>query len=277
MTYRDVLDNRSIAVSTSESPDMPALGLRDEHLRDAMTEIARHTLALGAKLVYGGDLRGDGFSRLLFELAARYRRDTKSQNMVGVTNYLAWPVHIKQELKDLDETAADLEGTAELRLLDIDGKEIGLEERHQLPKQMPTEPEWAKGLSAMRHTMLAETDARIILGGRVDKFMGDMPGIAEEALYSLQDKQPLYILGGFGGCARDVAEAIGLLESNSTREWPGREKFGPFKGKGLKNGLSMEENKVLASTPHIDQAMVLVLRGLTKSKLGAHKGTSARH
>ncbi|RWX19242.1 hypothetical protein EHI45_00960 [Rhizobium leguminosarum] len=275
MTYNEVLDKRSIAVSTSESPDMPGLGLHKEHLRDAMTEIARHTLALGAKLVYGGDLRTDGFSNLLFELAARYRRDTSNPRKLGVTNYLAWPVHIRQEPEQLDQASADLEGVAELRLLDINGKDIDLKERHNLETHQPTEPEWALGLSSMRHKMLAETHARIILGGRVDKFMGDMPGIAEEALYSLQAKQPLYVMGGFGGCARDVAEEIGVLEPNGVREWPGRDKFNSFKGKKLNNGLSPEENRILASTPHVDQAIVLILRGLTKAKLGSQGGMTA--
>jgi H+/gluconate symporter-like permease len=75
MTYREVLSQRVIAISTSESPDMPVLGLTDEHLRDAMAEIARHLLALGARLAYGGDLRAYGFTDLLFELVARHSRD----------------------------------------------------------------------------------------------------------------------------------------------------------------------------------------------------------
>ncbi|MCA2434870.1 hypothetical protein HFN06_25885 [Rhizobium leguminosarum] len=275
MTYREVLDHKSIAVSTSESPDMPGLGLEAEHLRDAMTEIARHALALGAKLVYGGDLRTGGFSNLLFELAARYRRDTSNPRKLGVTNYLAWPVHIQKSAEQLEHDAADLEGTAELRLLTINGENIGLKERHNLQTCEPTEAEWATGLAAMRHKMLAETQARIILGGRVDKFKGNMPGIAEEALYSLQAKQPLYVMGGFGGCARDVAEAIGVLEPNVVRQWPGRDKFNPFKGKKLNNGLSVEENRVLASTPHVDQAIVLILRGLTKAELGSQGGMTA--
>lgn len=267
MTYSDVLENKSIAVSTSHSPDMKGLGLHDEHLRDAMTEIARHTLALGAKLVYGGDLRKEGFSTLLFELAARYRRDSKDSRKLGVTNYLAWPVHIRETPDHLFQVAADLEGTAELRLLDINGKDIGLAGRRDLPTRQPSEPEWTKGLSAMRLTMRRTTHARIILGGVVDRFMGSMPGIAEEALYSLQGRQPIYIMGGFGGCAHDVAEAIGVLEPRRVRDWRGRDRFQKFRGKSLKNGLSAEENRILASTPHIDQAIVLILRGLTKAKL----------
>ncbi|MBO9653367.1 MAG: hypothetical protein J7562_03535 [Agrobacterium tumefaciens] len=263
MTYREVLEGKSIAVSTSDSPDMAGLGLQMEHLRDAMAEIARHMLALGAKLVYGGDLRTNGFSNLLFELAARYRRDSRDRTTSAVTNYLAWPVHIVQQPEQIDQFVADLQGVAELRLLDIDGKPLDLRERHNMQTLQPTEPEWARGLSAMRHTMMADTHARIILGGRVDKFKGEMPGLAEEALYSLQGHQPLYVMGGFGGCARDIAEAIGTLDSQIGRDWLGREKFAGFKGYDLNNGLSHEENRILARTPHVDQAIILILKGLT--------------
>jgi hypothetical protein len=265
MSYQEVLENRAIAVSTSDSPDMPGLGLQTEHLRDAMTEIARHLLALGAKLVYGGDLRADGFSKLLFELAARYRRDSTSSRL-SVTNYLAWPVHILKPVEELDKTSADLDGTAELKLLDIEGHELDLQQRHQMQSQKPTDPEWATGLSAMRHTMLSKTHARIVLGGRVEGYKGSMPGIAEEALFSLEGKQPLFLMGGFGGCARDIAEEIGVLDSKGSRTWPGREKFRPFTEANLSNGLSQDENRILASTPHIDQAIVLILKGLSNSQ-----------
>ncbi len=275
MSYREVLDNRAIAVSTSDSPDMAGLGLSTEHLRDAMTEIARNMLALGCKLVYGGDLRTDGFSNLLFELAARYRRDTEEPGKLGVTNFLAWPVHIGQNPTQLAQAAADLAGIAELRLLDIDGQDLGLNDRRKILMHDPSEAEWAQGLTALRRKMLEETNARIILGGRVDKFKGEMPGIAEEALYSLQLKQPLYIMGGFGGCARDVAETLGVAEPTKQRDWPLREKFEAFSGSDLSNGLSVEENKILANTPHVDQAIVLIMRGLTKTISAANESTSA--
>ena len=42
MTYREMLSQHIIAISTSDSPDMPVLGLSKQHLYDAMTEIARH-------------------------------------------------------------------------------------------------------------------------------------------------------------------------------------------------------------------------------------------
>lgn len=267
MSYQEVLGRQVVAISTSESPDMPALGLSDEHLRDAMAEIARHLLALGARLVYGGDLRQHGFSELLFELVARHRRDAgDGDEATGVTNYLAWPVHILQSVSTLESTVADLDGSAELVCLELDGTRLSMAERHRLASRQPTEDEWINGLTGMRRTMLAETNARIVLGGRVDRYKGAMPGIGEEALISLRDGQPLFLMGGFGGCARDIAETIGLVApwAASRPSWAGRAAFGSFTAASLNNGLTDEENATLARTPHVDQAITLILRGLVR-------------
>ena len=267
MSYQGVLERQVIAISTSESPDMPALGLSDEHLRDAMAEIARHMLALGATLVYGGDLRQYGFSELLFEIVARHRRDADDgEDRTGVTNYLAWPVHILKPFDDLEKTAADLAGSTELVCLALDGALMSMQERRQLVPQQPTEAEWSNGLTAMRRTMLAQTHARIVLGGRIDQYKGAMPGIGEEALLSLQGNQSLFLIGGFGGCARDIAESLGLIApwAAARRAWQGRAAFEAFSAADLNNGLTPEENATLARTPHVDQAIILILRGLLK-------------
>jgi len=63
----------------------------------------------------------------------------------------------------------------------------------------------------MRRTMTAASDARIVLGGRVDNFKGCMPGIAEEVFIALEKRQPVYVLGGFGGCARGFWNRTGYL------------------------------------------------------------------
>jgi hypothetical protein len=265
MSYTEILGKYTVAISTSESPDMLALGMSDEHLKDAMAEIARHLLALGVRLVYGGDLRSNGFSELLFELVARHRRDADADDQrVGVVNYLAWPVHIRMAVADIEQAHSDLIGTAELICLGLDGSRQSLDTRRQLPQQQPTEAEWCDGLTAMRKIMLCETQARVVLGGRVEQYKGVMPGIAEEALLSLQVQQPLFVIGGFGGCARDISEAMHLVQPWTTprREWPGRDAFGAFVTADLNNGLTAEENATLARTPHIDQAITLILRGL---------------
>ncbi len=92
MTYQEPLSQKAVAISISDSPDMAVLGLAEEHLRDAMAEVARHLLAMGARLVYGGDLRAYGFTELLFELVARHRRDADiGDNRAGVVSYT--PTH----------------------------------------------------------------------------------------------------------------------------------------------------------------------------------------
>lgn len=265
MSYHMVLERHVISISISESSDMPALGLSNEHLRDAMTEVARHVLRLGARLVYGGDLRQYGFSELLFEIVSRHHHDGEDGNMhVGVTNYLAWPVHIIKSFDELQKTASDLTGSAELVCLTLDGKIMTMKERQRLRPQQPTESDWCKGLTAMRRRMLEETHARIILGGRTDQYMGIMPGIGEEALLSLQNRQPLFLIGGFGGCTSDIAVRLGLMDqlAFSRPSWQGHAAFKDFSAADLNNGLTFEENVTLARTPHIDQAITLILRGL---------------
>jgi SLOG cluster2 len=265
MTYREPLGRRVVAISASESADLAALGLSEEHLRDAMTEIAMHLLALGARLVYGGDLRAHGFSELLFELVARHRRDAdEGDERTGVVNYLAWPVHIRMKARDLERMHADLAGSAEIVCLALDGSRLPLAERMELAPQEPKKAEWAKGLTAMRRVMRDQTDARIVLGGRVDQYKGVTPGIAEEALLSLRARQPLFVMGGFGGCARDVAEIIGVLapRTGARPAWRGGLAFRTFSASDLNNHLAVEENVTLAHTPHVDQAITLILRGL---------------
>ncbi len=267
VSYRETLGNRTVAISISESPDMPALGLTEAHLRDGMAEIARHLLALGASLLYGGDLRRGGFSRLMFELVARHRRDAdEGDERPGVVNFLAWPVHIQQPSVELEEAMGDLEGFAELVLLGLDGTPLSMSARQAVEQRQPTEVEWSDGLTAMRRRMLGEGNARVVLGGRVEGYKGAMPGIAEEALLSLQASRPLYLLGGFGGCAYDVAEALGLVAASviPRRHWHGRSEIERFSPDDLNNGLSRDENQTLARTPHVDQAVVLILRGLAR-------------
>jgi len=261
------LSRQRIGISISESPDMALLGLSQEHLEDAVAEIARHLLALGAQLIFGGDLRPGGFTELLrevlFELAARHRLDAEDERM-RVINFLAWPVHISLPSQAVQQMSEELSGLAELVCLTVDGQIIAAEERALLEPRAATDDEWTTGLTSMRKTITKLNDARILLGGKVGGYKGRMPGIAEEALATLQAGKPLFLLGGFGGCAHDIAEQLGLVAplQPETRRWPGRNDFSGFTAADFNNGLNAEENAILASSVHVDQAVTLVLRGL---------------
>jgi hypothetical protein len=271
MSYQEPLSKHSIAISISESPDMAVLGLAREHLDDAMAEVARHLLAMGARLMYGGDLRPKGFTEVLFELVARHRRDADlGDERVGVSNFLAWPVHVSLSSDQLRHLSEAMRGVAELICLNVDGEVIPDTERQQLVPRPATPDEWSAGLTTMRDFMTKMSDARVVLGGRVEGFKGRMPGVAEEALIALRAGQPLFIIGGFGGCVRDIAEEIGLAKAGPiTRPpWPGRGDFASFSVKDLNNGLDAEESTILATTVHVDQAVTLLLRGLLRTKDG---------
>lgn len=270
MTYREPLSQKAIGISISGSQDMEALGLAEEHLRDAMAEVARHLLAMGARLVYGGDLREDGFTELLFELVARYRRDADvGDSRPAIANYLAWPVHRSMQLEAIQAVSQSLKGLAELHFLDSQGRELPADQLG-LEAQPVTSEDWSTGLTAMRHMLTEACDARIVLGGRVSEFKGRMPGVAEEALCSIAAKQPLFVLGGFGGCARDIAEELGLvtLRQAQATAWADRAKFSGLRANVLNNGLDGTENQTLARTVHVDEAVALVLRGLLRRFTG---------
>ncbi len=264
MTSPQAETTPSVGISISESPDLRVLGLSDGHLRDAMAEVALRLLASGISLAYGGDLRQHGFTQLLAELVGRYRGHPRHAGTIVVTDYLAWPVHISMTSNELAAFSADHEPAAHLVFLSLDGARLEREQRMSLPAHAPQEYEWAKGLTSMRTVMLADISARIVLGGRVEGFKGAMPGIAEETYLSLDAGQPVFLLGGFGGCARDIAETLGLSErwGGSREDWSGRDCFRNYSPDDLHNGLSQEENYVLARTPHIQEAVDIVSRGL---------------
>ena len=266
MIAPDTETSIAVGVSVSESPDLWALGLSDGHLRDAMAEIALHVLASGRSLAYGGDLRQHGFTEFLAELVGRYRNHPRHGGTIVVTDYLAWPVHIRMTLDEIAAFSAEHERGARLVFLAQDGTRLAREQRLRLSAHEPDEVEWAQGLTAMRTAMRGDIRARIVLGGRVEDYRGTMPGIAEEACLSLEAGQPVFLAGGFGGCTRDIAETVGLAErwAGSRDEWAGRERFRKYSPDDLHNGLSHEENAILARTPHIQEATTLISRGLRR-------------
>jgi hypothetical protein len=253
------LEDWSIAVSISDSPDLTALGFAERHLCDVMVEVARHLIAAGATLVYGGDLRRHGYTELLFEVAARYHKAAGGRPCF--TNVLPWPVHIGIAPQELVRRAQELGEHGRLVRLAPDGSD--LPEVADVPPRPAEDAEWGPALSAMRRRLAAETRASIVLGGAVQGYRGRMPGIAEETLLALEAGRPVYLLGGFGGCTGDICVEMGLAEGGRARRpWEMRNLFSHTSAESLRNGLTPDENRRLARTAHTDELVVLILRGL---------------
>lgn len=253
---------RNVAVSVEDSPDVSYFGLDQFHVKDAKAEIALQVLERGRNLVFMGNLNSDDFLDLLDQLLVRYQGHPYHHRPVSVTSYLAWPHHIGLSEHGLTELFDVHKNLARLVLLAEDGRELSWEERRRLEPRPLTVEETRRGLTAARKVVRAKSHARILAGGTVEGDHGHPPGIAEEALLSLQVNQPLYLIGGLGGCAREVAESLGISDpwEGSRNVWPGRDLFKPFGRHSLHNGLTLQENQILAHTPHFRWALTLVMQ-----------------
>lgn len=292
--FHQFLAGRTIGLSASASEDLEALGMNQAVLGLAYVELARHLLAHGACLAYGGDLRQAGYTQQLFDLVRTYELPGLDSGE-RVTSYLSWPIHL--ELGDDDRI--DLLDIATLVEMPLDAAlqaHFGLDAGRYLPPDSNDNRHvWAHCLTAMRQQMTDHIDARIVLGGQSTRFLGRYPGIAEEALLAVDAGMPTYVLGGFGGCAADLATTLGGAEAerltgrfqfNASPQakdnralrdaWAAYDSRVPidyealtsqFADRGiaaLGNGLSTTENQVLFRTDDIDEIIALVLRGLRR-------------
>lgn len=202
----DALAGVTVALSVSASADLARLGLHEKHAEYAVAEIARAVLTAGGNLAYGGRIRPNGFTQFLMHELRRY-----AAHGHRLTICLAEPEHRTlplSELKTLDET---LEPSCRLRFLDRNGSLVDYwVGREEPPGPAPGREKAAKAYSAMRRDMATISQARIVVGGQLAGFKGTVPGIVEESIVTLDNAQPLYVAGGFGGAAALVARELGL-------------------------------------------------------------------
>lgn len=283
----------TIGISISESGKMDQRGLSDDHLKDIMVEAARYLLASGYSLAYGGDIHyshGFNFAMLLKEMVLSYRSDYK-QNCV-VSSYVCYPLY------NLIDTAMEAELIDLVRFIRIPPPEsLNIDIKQDWQHILKTETVndqylFSKCLTEMRMKMNAETDARIVLGGKLTGYKGRYPGLVEEVLLALKSDRPVFLIGAFGGCAMSIIEALqGSSPVEFTLEFQMRNpsyrnlvnyyqqqgkqadedqisyddlnRFFKEKGiAGLNNGLSPEENKVLFNSSDGGLIISLLLKGL---------------
>lgn len=226
------LAGRTIALSISESDDIRRRGLFPANLDDALMEISRQLLVRGTALAYGGHLGSEGYTISLFDLVRAHLNVSTLPPAERIVNYTGWPVPwatvpVKQRAKY--QNYVTYRRTP--RPVDVGALDPAafVDEPTYFPADSPARRyAWARGMSAMREQQSEETDARIVLGGKVgptltaqpdgskkvDWYHSRMPGVIEEALLTLKAKRPLYVCGAFGGAG---ALIVDLLERR-TRE-----------------------------------------------------------
>lgn len=232
--YRSgVITDDVIAFSISyQRENMLARGMGLEHLRELLIRLARPILRLGASLAYGGNWKetDDNFIFPLLRLISAEQQDQSlggadSRLQIGkLYNHSPWPWYLDITPK------IEAQWINCCRVVRVTQQMAGVPEQEVVADAAADEADpktlfnKAVTLSAMRRLMMRPMSidipdvpqpetippitARILLGGKADSYSGFLPGIFEEALVTLRWNRPIYILGGFGGAAEILANAM---------------------------------------------------------------------
>ncbi len=310
------LDNKIIGISVSESDDLLNLGYGEEHLREFLMRLVRPILRAGANIAYGGHFKNSSITRDIIELISDEQRESTSNSgpQTGkLYNHSPWPYYAditKEDEADHIDVCHFIPISQELARIPADKLVSDLPNR-----RLESRVNGAIVLSTMRQFMtkgmllkhkgysekVEPTYARILVGGKVNGYSGILPGVYEEALYCLEQRSPLFILGGYGGAGAKLAGYLcgdmnsreAMLEfktaSQSTMALTElEEQFDKYDlpemarkpsqahsdltkllnrcrnnlTTGLKNGLSPKENELLFDNTDTTEAAALIVRGL---------------
>lgn len=196
-----------LGVSVSDSTDLGRLGLSQRHAEMAIGEIARAVLIGGGRLVYGGRIRPSGFTQFLMHEVRRYGGEQEA-----LTLCLAAPEHRRLSRAELDRVDREIGTKGRVICLDESGSPLGniLQDKTVDPDPITDTLLEQTSYRSLRIFLGEITDARVLIGGKLAGFRGDMPGVIEEAIVAVQLGQPLYVSAGYGGAAALVAKTLSI-------------------------------------------------------------------
>ena len=261
-----------------------------DELKRFSQSLARHLLANKHTLIYGGDLRNDGFTQFILD-EATVLRDRLQLDKLFVENYLAWPLNVKQEnLKwyanyntVVKPVSASIPDDIKSLIHDIS--------TFLPPDCLENKYIWSRCLTTMREESIKSSDIRILVGGKFENYLGKMPGVLEEFLIAYKQDLVIFLVGGLGGLTKKLCISIKnrKIEKEFTEEWQinhnnaykDLQKIASQHGKhtdydNLKEvienitipilaeraGLTNEEYERLMTTPFIDESIYLILKSI---------------
>lgn len=266
-----------------------------DHLTRLSQDLARHLLARSATLIYGGDLRPNGFTEFILDEALILKERIRS-TIPHVENHLAWPLYVSE--KEIVAWRAKY-------------RQIMHTEEHGIPEDVadgiskdiflaPNTPQnayvWSRCLTNMREKSISTSTARVCAGGRQSGYKGKMPGVLEEIMLALDEAKPLFLLGGFGGIVGDVCSCIlnDNVPESLTEDWQISHNEGYAELQKIAHthghssdydaivrtirqleiseiaaraGLEELEYRKIMSSPFVDECVYLVLKGLKNISL----------
>jgi hypothetical protein len=303
---------QTIAVSLSNAPDTEIYGGSPEHLATFADDLVLYLLIAGLRVAYGGVLGHDALQKVTVEgddinyverLLAMVRShsillsDVVGKPPMPIENWVAWPIHCGYGDKELRQYGqeAKLKDLPRPPDLDVAADEVRAAANGFVRPDTPAERyAWARSLTFMRNSMREGTSARIAMGGKLTGYQGLWPGVLEEGVIALRARQPLYLLGLFGGAARLLIDAlrdvkrVELTSANFSKIRGSDELRDEYRRRGhtvqtpeelaaelkqagagglsaaLNNGLSEEENMELAGSDDPQRIVALILSGLRR-------------
>ena len=231
--YRSrAIADKLIAISIAYQRDnLLARGLGLEHLRELLLRLVRPLVRQSASLAFGGYWKEteENFTYDLLRLISAEQEDNSlggpdTDLKIGrLINHSAWPNYLEITPK------IEAQWINCCRIVRVSQKDAGIADADIVPGSEAKSGSdraifnAAVTLSAMRRLMMTGMSiaipdagievvppavARVVLGGKVDGYRGFLPGIFEEALLTLENGRPLYVLGGFGGAAEVLGRAM---------------------------------------------------------------------
>ena len=223
---------KTLGISMALADNLASVGLSPTHLECAVAEVSQMMLIGGGSLLYAGapGTHVPDLTTAIMDTVSSYTASVKAYTHLsgdpeqhdihpGDMFSLAVPyvvLNTSESIKRLDEAANHFSGYASILVLDENGLKI--EDFDDLPPWQGDSNETARALHHIRQALPQYCDARLLIGGKTRRqstdipngYIGDFPGIVEEALYTLRKGQPLFIAGGFGGAAALLARELGL-------------------------------------------------------------------
>ncbi len=176
------------------------------HLQDIVVHVMRALLASGARIAYGGYLKQHSYTHLLAQLVDAYGRSGQQESrLLSFRADCEPPQNIDAE----DEAVLD----RYVEVYDIAKRPT---QRTLPPRDANKDAPVGLYDSEMRQAMCRELQASVVFGGSDQPraatagrgYRGRFPGILEEAWRMLVAEKPIYIVGGFGGAAGQLAALL---------------------------------------------------------------------
>ncbi|WP_314964519.1 hypothetical protein [uncultured Actinomyces sp.] len=227
-----LVTGKTLGISMALADDLASIGLSPTHLECAVAEVSQMMLIGGGSLLYAGapGTHVPDLTTAIMDTVSSYTASVKAYTHLsgdpeqhdkhpGDMFSLAVPyvvLNTSESIKRLAEAADHFAGYASILVLDENGRKI--EDFDDLQPWQGDSNETARALHHIRQALPQYCDARLLIGGKTRRqstdipngYIGDFPGIVEEALYTLRKGQPLFIAGGFGGAAALLARELGL-------------------------------------------------------------------